>query len=148
MDRRPDGHTTAAFIGIGSNIEPRAKYIERAVNLMSSHKKIEVAEISTIQESDWVDHVASSFGHLPSLVIAYQAVKVDGVKRNVVGEHQGCHNHPCYPKEQYVITRLHDAGREKPFKIVSLFGPTERGKGPKRGTEPGVENVRILVDVQ
>ena len=41
-----------AFIGLGSNIEPRSKYIERAVNLMNAHPQIKVTKVSSLYQTD------------------------------------------------------------------------------------------------
>lgn len=40
-----------AFVALGSNIEPRGKYIQRAINLMNDHPQIEVLEVSSVYET-------------------------------------------------------------------------------------------------
>lgn len=40
-----------AYIGLGSNIEPRARYIERAINALSGHKRIEVVRVSSVYQT-------------------------------------------------------------------------------------------------
>ncbi len=40
-----------AFVALGSNIEPRGKYIQRALTLMSDHPQIEVLEVSSVYET-------------------------------------------------------------------------------------------------
>jgi len=39
------------YVALGSNIEPRDKYIERALNGMNDHKQIEVVQVSSIYET-------------------------------------------------------------------------------------------------
>ncbi len=39
------------FIALGSNIEPRDKYVQRALNQMNEHPQIEVEKVSSIYET-------------------------------------------------------------------------------------------------
>jgi len=39
------------YVSLGSNIEPRAKYLERALNLLSANPRTEVAQVSSILET-------------------------------------------------------------------------------------------------
>lgn len=41
-----------SFIGLGSNIEPREDYLERAIKLLKTHKEITVEKVSSIYETD------------------------------------------------------------------------------------------------
>lgn len=40
-----------AFIGLGSNIEPRKKYLDDAIRLLNQHEEIEVVQQSSIYET-------------------------------------------------------------------------------------------------
>src|SRR5699024_3333627 len=40
-----------AFIGLGSNIEPRVDYLRRAIKLLETHKEITVENVSSIYET-------------------------------------------------------------------------------------------------
>lgn len=40
-----------AFIGLGSNIEPRKKYLDDAIRLLNQHEEIEVVQRSSIYET-------------------------------------------------------------------------------------------------
>jgi len=58
-EKTSDGFDTShaneeAYVGLGSNIEPRDKYIERALNLLSGHARIEVQKVSSIYETEAV----------------------------------------------------------------------------------------------
>ncbi|MFA5863240.1 MAG: 2-amino-4-hydroxy-6-hydroxymethyldihydropteridine diphosphokinase [Phycisphaerae bacterium] len=39
------------YIALGSNIEPRGKYIQRALNLINDHPKMEVQTVSSVYET-------------------------------------------------------------------------------------------------
>ncbi len=43
--------TTTAYIALGSNIEPRDKYIERAINQMTEHQRITVRKVSSVYQT-------------------------------------------------------------------------------------------------
>lgn len=45
-----------AFIGLGSNIEPRGKYINEAMELLESHEEIKIVKRSSIYETEPVDY--------------------------------------------------------------------------------------------
>jgi 2-amino-4-hydroxy-6-hydroxymethyldihydropteridine diphosphokinase len=49
---RPKKPTAETYVALGSNIEPRSKYIERALNLMNHHPQISVDKVSTIYETE------------------------------------------------------------------------------------------------
>ena len=46
-----------AFIGIGSNIEPREKYIEQALQTLGNHEQITIVAKSSIYETAPVGYV-------------------------------------------------------------------------------------------
>ena len=50
--KRADKPVIDVFISLGSNIQPRKKYIERALNLLSDNSEIEVDQISSIHETE------------------------------------------------------------------------------------------------
>ncbi len=49
--KRKEHEPVDAYIALGSNIEPRGKYIQRALNLMTDHPKMEVVEVSSVYET-------------------------------------------------------------------------------------------------
>jgi 2-amino-4-hydroxy-6-hydroxymethyldihydropteridine diphosphokinase len=53
MDKKKKEHAEVeAYIALGSNIEPRGKYIQRALNLMTEHPHIEVLAVSSVYETE------------------------------------------------------------------------------------------------
>jgi 2-amino-4-hydroxy-6-hydroxymethyldihydropteridine diphosphokinase len=40
-----------AYIALGSNIEPRGKYIQQALNKLNEHPRIEVGDVSSVYET-------------------------------------------------------------------------------------------------
>ena len=46
-----------AYIGLGSNIEPRDTYLKKAIDLLQSYEEIELTAASSIFETDPVDYV-------------------------------------------------------------------------------------------
>lgn len=46
-----------AYIGLGSNIEPRDTYLKKAIDLLQSYEEIELTGASSIFETDPVDYV-------------------------------------------------------------------------------------------
>jgi len=85
-----------AYIGIGSNIKPRSKYIERALNLMNSHEEINMSGVSTIYQTRPVGASAGQGNYLNAvarirtslcpteLLDAMQAIETElGRKRTV-----------------------------------------------------------------
>ena len=88
--------STTAFVGIGSNIQPRSKYIERSLNAINANRKIDVVQVSTIYETrpqggpqgqmDYLNAVAKIVTSLDPLELleALQNIELDlGRKRDV-----------------------------------------------------------------
>lgn len=48
---------TFAYVGLGSNIEPKEKYLMDAIRLLGEHKKIELTNKSAIYETEPVDYL-------------------------------------------------------------------------------------------
>src|SRR5688572_2880791 len=70
-------------------------------------------------------------------------VDVDVAERDVVHKPEAEHDHAGDPKEQNV-----ESGHERRRRIIglelrSLLGPSQGGKRPESGGEPGVQHVRI-----
>jgi len=99
-----------------------------------------------IHDVDWVDHIALGFGHFLAVLIAHQAMQVDGVEGGLLGELEAAHNHARHPEKQDVVAGLHVGGRVEVFQVGGLFGPTEGREGPQAGGEPGIEHIRVLFD--
>src|SRR5699024_5401448 len=45
-----------AFIGLGSNIEPRSEYLDRAIKLLENHEEVKIVNRSSIYETEPVDY--------------------------------------------------------------------------------------------
>lgn len=45
-----------AFIGLGSNIEPREQYLQKALQLLEQHESITIVQQSSIYETEPVDY--------------------------------------------------------------------------------------------
>jgi 2-amino-4-hydroxy-6-hydroxymethyldihydropteridine diphosphokinase len=84
-----------AFIALGSNIEPRGKYIQRALTLMGEHPQIEVVAVSSVYETkpeggpeqgqylNAVAKISTTLGSM-DLLNSLQAIERElGRKRNV-----------------------------------------------------------------
>jgi len=67
-----------AYIGLGSNLEPREKYIERALNQMNAHPQIEVLATSTVYETDPVGGPPDQMQYLNA--VAKIATTLDPIK--------------------------------------------------------------------
>lgn len=48
------------YISLGSNIEPRATYLQQAVKQLASHENIEIVKTSSIYETEPVDYIEQS----------------------------------------------------------------------------------------
>ena len=81
------------------------------------------------------------------MLVADQAVQVDRLERDLAGELQPVHDHARHPEEQDVVAGLHHGGRVEILVVGRLFRPAERGERPQAGGEPGIQHIRVLVDV-
>ena len=52
MHKKISNKLVDVYIALGSNIEPRGKYIERAVNMLGDHPEINVVTVSSVYETE------------------------------------------------------------------------------------------------
>ena len=69
---------------------------------------------------------------------------VEGHFAHVVQARQ---HHPRHPERDDVAAGDQHVGRIVVFQFLGLLRPAERGMRPEGGTEPGVENVVVSVDI-
>jgi len=50
--RKKERSRVEVYIALGSNIEPRGRYIQRALNLMNDHPKMDVETVSSMYETE------------------------------------------------------------------------------------------------
>ena len=94
-----------------------------------------------------IDTVAEGFGHLTALRVADKAVDEDVFEWDLLHEFHGHEHHAGYPEEDDVVAGDHGRGRIPLLQRRCLIRPAHRGEWPKRGGEPGIEDVRILMDM-
>ncbi len=92
-----------------------------------------------------VQHVALHLAHLFAAFVSYQPVQIDGVERYITRVLQAHHNHPRHPEEEDIVARLHDRRGVEIAQFVGLIRPPQRRVGPQRRAEPGIEDVRVLL---
>ena len=56
--------------------------------------------------------------------------------------------HTRHPEEDDVVCGNEHVGGIEVFEVLRGFGITERGEGPERGAEPGVEYVLVLLELR
>ena len=84
------------------------------------------------------------------MLVTHQPVQGDVPERDgpgglAVRHHvQAEHHHPGDPEEQDVVGGDQDTGGVEGGQVLGVAGPAERGAGPQRGGEPGVQHVRVL----
>ena len=66
------------------------------------------------------------------------------VERNLTGLLQSGEHHTHYPERDDIITRYQDIRRIEILQFRCLLRPSQCGKRPQSGTEPGVQSIRIL----
>src|SRR4051794_38930226 len=74
-------------------------------------------------------------------------VDVDVTERDRAGELEPGHHHPRDPEEEDLAGGGQEAGRVEGPQLGGVVGPAERGEGPERGAEPGVEDVLLLAQL-
>ncbi len=94
-----------------------------------------------------IDAVPQGFAHLPSLVVPDQAVDQHGVEGGLSGVLTAGEDHPGHPEENDVIARDKDVGGIEIAKVLSFVRPAQGLEGPQGRGKPGVENVRVPLDV-
>ena len=87
------------------------------------------------------------FLDLRAIGVPHHAVEIDGVERQPVGELQTKHDHARHPEKDDVDAGFQDVGGIEPLEVGRLVRPAERGKRPEPRAEPGIEDVRVLVEI-
>jgi len=77
-----------------------------------------------------VDAVAKGFGHLPSKLVAHDAVDVNRAEGLLLHHLFAEHDHACHPEEDDIIARHKRCGRVKILERLRLLRPAERGERP------------------
>src|SRR5450830_474065 len=108
-------------------------------------------EFDAVDDIQRVEDVALGLGHLLALAVTHQAMDIDGLERYLRGAvlvlHQvhGQHDHPGDPEENDVETGHQHVGGVEGLEEVGLLRPAQGGESPQARTEPGVENVVVLL---
>ena len=98
-----------------------------------------------VDQVDRVEHIALRLGHLVAVAVAHQAVHVDLVKGHLaVPELEPHHDHARDPEEDDIEAGHQHAGGVEIPEAFALFGPAQRGEGPERRAEPGIEHILVL----
>src|SRR6266545_1178601 len=99
-----------------------------------------------LDRDEWVDHVAAGLRHLLSGQ-THESVQVDGGEGNRAREVNPRHDHSGDPEEQDVVARDEYVRWIEVFEVPGLLRPAENRERPELRREPGVEDVRILLEV-
>ena len=94
-----------------------------------------------------VDPGAEALRHPPPVAGLDHRVHVDVVEGDVAGELEPGHDHPRHPEEEDLARGGEEAGRVEGAQLGRVVGPAERGEGPDRRAEPGVEHVLLLAQL-
>ena len=94
-----------------------------------------------------VNAVAQGLGHLPPLVVPDQAVDENGVEGGLFGLLTAGEDHPGHPEKDDVITGDQHVSGVEIVQILGFLRPAQGGEGPQRGGEPGVQHVRVPLDM-
>ena len=94
-----------------------------------------------------VDHIPLGLRHLPASRVPDQAVDDHVAEGLVVRQIQPAHDHPGHPQIQDVVASDQRVRRVEEPEIRGVVGPPERGERPELRREPGIEDVRILLQL-
>ncbi|MBA7666671.1 hypothetical protein ES703_74752 [subsurface metagenome] len=67
------------------------------------------------------------------------------MERNIVAVGNAHHYHAGHPEEEDVVAGLHDRCRVEVAEVFGLVRPAEGGMCPQRRAEPGIKDVRVLL---
>src|SRR6266446_10240838 len=74
-------------------------------------------------------------------------MEVDVAKRHLAGEVDAHHGHARYPEKKNLVACDQQTGRVVPLEIRRILRPAQRRKWPKPRAEPGVQDIRVLLQV-
>ena len=100
-----------------------------------------------VDQHQRINPVPQGFAHLPALFVEDQSVDEDIVEGNVLHEVHPHEEHPGNPEENDVPSRHQHAGGIELLQFRGRLRPAQGREGPQGGAEPGVQHVRILLDV-
>ena len=115
-----------------------------------AHGQREAQRVGPILVDDLqrVHAVSEALGHLAALCIAHQAMDEHGIKRAVAHLFDAGEDHARHPEEDDVIAGHQHAGGIEVFEVLGLIRPAQRGEGPQRRGEPGVQHVLVLMKMR
>ncbi len=94
-----------------------------------------------------VDPGPQALRHAAAVAGLDHRVDVDVAEGDVAGELEPRHHHAGDPEEEDLARRGEEAGRVEGAHLGRVVGPAERGEGPERRAEPGVEDVLLLAQL-
>mmetsp|Transcript_83519 Transcript_83519/g.215089 ORF Transcript_83519/g.215089 Transcript_83519/m.215089 type:complete len:366 (+) Transcript_83519:1325-2422(+) len=95
-----------------------------------------------------VNYVALGLAHLLTVPVTHQAVQVDLREGRLAGQCDAHHDHARDPEEEDVVTSLKHGRRVEVLEVgVGLVWPAHGGEGPEARREPGVQDIRILLQL-
>ena len=94
-----------------------------------------------------INAIAKGLGHLTALRVANQTMDKYVSERHFMHKFHGHEHHTGYPEEDDVIAGYQSTGWIPSLKYRSLFRPAHGGKRPECRREPGIKNIRILMNV-
>ena len=101
-------------------------------------------DIDAVDEIQRVKHVTLGLRHLLTVSVTDEAMDVNFPERDIVHEPQAHHDHSGNPEKDDVEAGDQHAARIEPGQAFRALGPSQRGEGPQRGREPGVEHILVL----
>ena len=128
----------------------RALELDRHADILRLGREIRDAEPQRIgpeflHHVERIDAVPLRFRH--PFAVAVQNFRMDEhlVERNFADVVQPGQHHPRHPKRDDIAAGDQHVRRIVVFQFLRLLRPAQRRMRPKSGTEPGVENVVLLV---
>ena len=94
-----------------------------------------------------INAVPEGFRHFASLAVPNKTVNEYVAEGNVLPECQAHHDHAGHPEENDIISRNQSARGIEMFEFLCFLRPPHGLKGPKSGTEPGIQHILILMNV-
>lgn len=94
--------------------------------------------------ADGIKAIAPRFGHDLAVFVLDRAVDHDMGEGGGLFELHADHDHPGHPQGED-IAACHEGGRRvEKLKIGGIIGPTQGGKRPDLGGEPGIQDIGVL----
>ena len=100
-----------------------------------------------VDDNQRIDSVAQRFTHLPTLFITYQTVQEYVLERDFMHRFACGEYHSDDPEEQDIVSGYHNGSRIEVIQFRRLLRPAQCGERPQCRTEPGVQNILILMEV-